>query len=55
MISIKNHPISKLIEDSYSAKPRSTKPFFIRAHDVCGRPDIDLDRIQETAYSLNPP
>jgi hypothetical protein len=39
MMSIKNHKISKLIEDrsrygSYSDKPRSTKPFFIRAQDV---------------------
>jgi hypothetical protein len=55
MMSIKNHQISKLIEDrtrydSYSAKPRSTKPFFIRAQDVCCRLNIDLDRIQETAY-----
>jgi hypothetical protein len=53
MMSIKNHQISKLIEDrtrydSYSAKPRSTKSFFIRAQDVCGRLDIDLDRIQKS-------
>jgi hypothetical protein len=41
--------------DSYSAKPRSTKPFFIRAQDVCDRLDIDLDRIQKLAYSQNPP
>jgi hypothetical protein len=59
-MSIKNHQISKLIEDrkwyeSYSAKPRSTKPFFIRAQDVCGRLDIDLDRIQKNTYYQNPP
>jgi hypothetical protein len=52
MMSIKNHQISKLIKgktpyDSYSDKPRSTKPFFIRAQDVCGRLDIDLNRIQK--------
>jgi hypothetical protein len=60
IMSIKNHQISKLIEgrtryESYSAKPRSTKSFFIRAQDVCGRLDIDLDRIQKIAYSQNPP
>jgi hypothetical protein len=52
MKSIKNHQISKLIEDrtrndSYSAKPRSTKP---GAQDVCGRLDIE-DTIQKIAYS----
>jgi hypothetical protein len=62
MMFIMNHQISQLIEDrirydSYSAKPRSTKPFFIRVQDVCDRFDIDvdLDRIQKTAYSQNPP
>jgi hypothetical protein len=60
MMSVKNHNISKLIEDrtrydSYSDKPRSTKPFFIRAQDVCGRLHIDLNRIQKNAYSQNPP
>jgi hypothetical protein len=60
MMSIKNHQINKLIEDrtrydSYSAKPRSTKPYFVRAQKVCGTLDIVLNRIQETAYSQNPP
>jgi hypothetical protein len=62
VMSIMNHQISKLIEyrtryDSFSAKHRSTKPFFIRVQDVCDifDIDIDLDRIQEIAYSQNPP
>jgi hypothetical protein len=54
------HYISKLIEnrtryDSYSAQPQSTKPFFIRVQDVCGRLEIGLDRIQETTHSQYPP
>jgi hypothetical protein len=47
MMSIKNHQISKLIEDR-TRYDFYSKPFFIRAQDVCGRLGIDLDRIQES-------
>jgi hypothetical protein len=55
---INNHQICKLIEDrprydSYSAKPLSTKSFYIRAQDVCGRFNIDL--YIEDLDSQNPP
>jgi hypothetical protein len=49
--TIKNHQISKLIENRTRYDSYSTKPFFVRAQDVCGRLDIDLERIQKIAYS----